>query len=60
MFTLSKNFLENIHFISEKDRRLFESAIQDQQRTSLFEIRETERMMQYLENQSRLFQKVIK
>lgn len=60
MFTLSKNFLENIHFISEKDRRLFESAIQDQQRTSLFEIRETERMMQYLENQSRFFQKVRK
>lgn len=58
MFTFSKNFVDNIHFFSEKERKAFESAIQDQQRTSLFEIRETERMMIYLENQSLFFQKI--
>lgn len=58
MFTFSRNFIDNIHFFSERERKVFESAIQNQQKNSIFEIRETEKMMVYLEKQSLLFQKI--
>lgn len=56
MLNFPRSFIENINFFSEKERNAFESAIQNQQRTSLFEIRETERMVEYLEVQPRFFQ----
>lgn len=55
MLDFSKSFEDNLSFFSNTTKQSYESNIENYKRSTLFEIRETDRLIEYLEDQPKFF-----